>query len=57
MIDNPITLIKLSANQHPALVPTQSMIELPSVTLEDIPGANQFSAFLSVLRVVSASLP
>ncbi|EOD78867.1 hypothetical protein D515_02374 [Grimontia indica] len=50
-------MIKLSANQHPALVPTQSMIELPSVTLEDIPGANQFSAFLSVLRVVSASLP
>ncbi|CZF81414.1 Alpha/beta hydrolase family protein [Grimontia celer] len=45
MIDNPITLITLSANQHPELVPAQSMIELSSVTLKDIPGANQFSAF------------
>lgn len=45
LIKNPVTVVSLSANQHPALVPAESLVNLPNVTLQNIPSATQFSAF------------
>ncbi|MEF1309912.1 hypothetical protein QTO01_07380 [Vibrio mytili] len=45
LMNNAITVVTLSAQQHPALIPAESLVTLPNVTLQEIPSATQFSAF------------
>ncbi|CAK2568334.1 hypothetical protein OAY_15610 [Vibrio cyclitrophicus ZF205] len=45
LMNNAITVVTLSDRLHPALTPAESLVALPNVKYQVIPGATQFSAF------------